>query len=158
MQEERGNRILAPACPTRPRAHPPSAYRGPLIAFNVNLATDNLEVAREIARAIRSAGGLPFVKAIGVRLANRALVQVSMNLTNYERTPMFQAFDFVKREADERGVGIVNSEVVGLVPTNALIPTTLRYLQLDTFRSDQVFDARLSRLMTLPPAPTSAKE
>ena len=158
MQEEAWQPDFGPGVPHPTAGASAVGVRGPLIAFNVNLATDNLEVAREIARAIRSAGGLPFVKAISVRLANRALVQVSMNLTNYERTQMFQAFDFVKREADKRGVGIVNSEVVGLVPTNALIPTALRYLQLDTFRSDQVFDARLSRLMTLPPAPTSAKE
>ena len=126
--------------------------RGPLIAFNVSLDTDDLDVAREIAGAIRTrGGGLPCVKAIGVRLADRAVTQVSMNLMDYERTPMHRAFDYVKREADKRGVGILTSEVVGLVPANALIPTALRYLQLDTFRPDQVLDARLCPEMHLPP-------
>ena len=134
--------------------------RGPLIAFNVSLDTDDLDVAREIAGAIRTRrGGLPGVKAIGVRLADRAGAQVSMNLTDYTQTPIHRAFDYVKREADKRGVGILNSEVVGLVPANALIPTALRYLQLDTFRPDQVLDARLCPEMHLPPpAQPSAEE
>ena len=159
MSEESWRPDFGPNTPHPTAGVSAIGVRGPLIAFNVNLDTDDLNVAREIAGAIRSRrGGLPFVKAIGVRLADRALAQVSMNLTNYEQTPMHRAFDYVKREADKRGVGIVNSEVVGLVPANALISTALRYLQLVTFRPDQVLDARLCPQMRLLPGQPSAEE
>lgn len=132
--------------------------RGPLIAFNVNLATNDLEVAKDIARDLRNNNGLPCVKAIGVRIFNKDLVQVSMNLTNYEITPIYRAFDFVKREAKKRGFGIVNSEIVGLASMNMLIPTALHYLQLDSFKSDQILEARLCPQMTLPPVSTSSEK
>ena len=95
--------------------------RMPLIAYNINLNTDRLDVAKKIAAAIRhSSGGLRYVKAMGVRLEDRGIVQVSMNLTNYEKTPIFRVFEMVKREAARYGVTILESEIVGLVPSAAL--------------------------------------
>src|SRR5581483_6587867 len=86
--------------------------RMPLIAYNINLATDRLDVAKKIAAAIRqSSGGYRFVKAMGIALADRGIVQVSMNLTNYEKTPMFRVFETVKREAARYGVAVLESEI-----------------------------------------------
>jgi glutamate formiminotransferase len=98
--------------------------RMPLIAYNINLATDRLDVAKKIAAAIRqSSGGYRFVKAAGFRLEDRGIVQVSMNLTHFEKTPMFRVFETVKREALRYGVAILESEIVGLVPAAALQAT-----------------------------------
>jgi glutamate formiminotransferase / 5-formyltetrahydrofolate cyclo-ligase len=105
--------------------------RPPLIAFNVNLASDRIDIAKSIARAVReSSGGLPFLKALGVRLDERGIVQVSMNLTNYRRTSMRQAFDAVKSEANRRGIDVLESEVIGTVPPDALSDSDLAALQL----------------------------
>ena len=118
--------------------------RMPLIAYNINLATDRLDVARKIAAAIRhSSGGFRFVKAMGITLDDRKIVQVSMNLTNYEKTPMYRVFDVVKREAARYGVNVLESEIVGLVPSAALVATAEHYLQLEGFRRDQVLETRL---------------
>ena len=96
--------------------------RMPLIAYNINLATERLDVAKKIATAIRmSSGGLRFVKAMGIALDDRRIVQVSMNLTNFEKTPIFRVFDLVKREAARYGVTVLESEVVGLIPQAALV-------------------------------------
>src|SRR5918992_607042 len=93
-----------------------------LIAYNINLNTDRLDVARKIAAAIRhSSGGLRYVKAMGVKIEDRNLVQVSINLTNYQKTPMHRVFDMVAREAARYGVAVLESEIVGLVPSAALI-------------------------------------
>ncbi len=118
--------------------------RMPLIAYNINLATDRLDVAKKIAAAIRfSGGGFRFVKAMGINLEDRGIVQVSMNLTNYEKTPMFRVFEVVKREAARYGVDVLESEIVGLVPSAALVGTAEHYLQLEAFRPDQVLEAKL---------------
>jgi glutamate formiminotransferase len=118
--------------------------RMPLIAFNINLATDRLDVAKRIASAVRfSSGGLRFVKAMGVTLGDRQIVQVSMNLTNYEKTPMFRAFELVAREAARYGVAVLESEIVGLVPSAALIATAAWYLRLVGFTQQQVLEQRL---------------
>jgi glutamate formiminotransferase len=118
--------------------------RMPLIAYNINLATDRLDVAKKIASAIRfSSGGFRFVKAMGVRLDDRGIVQVSINLTNYEKTPIFRVFEAVKREAARYGVSILESEIVGLVPSAALVGSAEYYLQLDSFKRDQVLETRL---------------
>ena len=94
----------------------------PLIAYNINLNTDRLDVAKKIAAAIRhSSGGLRYVKAAGFMLEDRGIVQVSMNLTNYQKTPIFRVFEMVKREAARYGVSILESEIVGLVPSAALV-------------------------------------
>ena len=91
-----------------------------LIAFNVNLATNNIAIAQAIARKIRaSSGGLPFVKALGVPLPSRNLVQVSMNLTDFEQTPLLQAFEAVCQQAAARGISIAGTQIVGLVPQKA---------------------------------------
>jgi glutamate formiminotransferase len=121
--------------------------RMPLIAYNINLATADVKIARAIAAAVRqSSGGLRYVKALGVELADRGLVQVSMNLTNYEKTPMFRVFDLVKREAARYGVAVVESEIVGLVPEAALVWSAAWYLQLDgAFSDDQILEARLRK-------------
>ena len=115
-----------------------------LIAYNINLATDRLDVAKAIARAIRqSSGGLPFVKAMGVALDERGIVQVSMNLTNYEKTPLVQVFDAVQREAGRHGVKILESEIIGLVPAAALGEGDEIHLQLESFSPTQVLENRL---------------
>ena len=118
--------------------------RMPLIAYNINLATNRLDVAKRIAAAIRqSSGGLRFVKAMGLELADRGIVQVSMNLTNYEKTPMFRVFELVKREAARYGVSILESEIVGLVPSAALTSSAAWYLQLEGFTDSQVLENSL---------------
>ncbi len=118
--------------------------RMPLIAYNINLATNRLDVAKKIAAAVRqSSGGLRFVKAMGVDLADRGIVQVSMNLTNYEKTPVFRVFELVKREAARYGVSVLESEIVGLIPSAALTASAAWYLQADTFSDDQVLENKL---------------
>jgi glutamate formiminotransferase / 5-formyltetrahydrofolate cyclo-ligase len=118
--------------------------RMPLIAYNINLATDRLDVAKKIATAIRmSSGGFRFVKAMGIALEGRGIVQVSMNLTNYEKTPIFRVFEVVKREAARYGVNVLESEIVGLVPSAALTQTAAFYLQLEGFTAKQVLETRL---------------
>jgi glutamate formiminotransferase len=118
--------------------------RMPLIAYNINLATDRLDVAKKIAAAIRfSSGGFRFVKAMGVTLADRGIVQVSINLTNYEKTPMLRVFEAVKREAERYGVNVLESEIVGLVPSAALLDTAQSALQLAGFKRTQVLETRL---------------
>ena len=118
--------------------------RMPLIAYNINLDTDRLDVAKKIAAAIRhSSGGLRYVKAMGVKVEDRHLAQVSMNLTNYQKTPIFRVFELVKREAERYGVRILESEVVGLVPSAALVSAAEFYLQLERFGSEQILENKL---------------
>jgi len=118
--------------------------RMPLIAYNINLATDRLDVAKKIAAAIRhSSGGFRYVKAAGFKLEDRGIVQVSMNLTNYEKTPIFRVFETVKREAERYGVSILESEIVGLVPAAALNAAAEFYLQIGGFKADQVLENKL---------------
>ncbi|MBM3819944.1 MAG: glutamate formimidoyltransferase [Acidimicrobiia bacterium] len=118
--------------------------RMPLIAYNINLATDRLDVAKKIAAAVRhSSGGFRFVKAMGIPLADRGIVQVSMNLTDYEKTPVFRVFEAVKREAERYGVQILESEIIGLVPSAALTATAAHFLQLERFTSDQILETKL---------------
>jgi glutamate formiminotransferase len=120
--------------------------RMPLIAYNINLATDRLDVAKKIAATVRfSSGGLPHVKAMGVALEDRSIVQVSMNLTNYLETPIFVVFDAVKREADRHGVAVIESEIVGLVPAAALVSAAEHYLQLNSFTRGQILEDKLRR-------------
>jgi glutamate formiminotransferase len=133
-----------------PRAPHPTAgaavigARMPLIAYNINLATDRLDVAKKIAAAIRfSSGGFRYVKAMGVMLGDRGIVQVSINLTNYEKTPMLRVFEAVKREAERYGVTVLESEIVGLVPSAALIDSAQSSLQLAGFKRTQVLETRL---------------
>jgi glutamate formiminotransferase len=133
--------------PSRPHPTAGAAVigaRAPLIAFNINLATNRVETAKSVAAAVRhSSGGLPFVKAIGLALPGRDLVQVSMNLTNVERTPIVRVFEEVRREAERRGTTIVESEIVGLVPEAALPPEPEQSLLLTGFHPEQVLERRL---------------
>lgn len=118
--------------------------RWPLIAFNVNLKSRDLSVARDIAKLVRqSSGGLPFVKAIGVDLKTLGLVQVSMNITDYEQTPLHVAFAAVQREAQARGVEVAGTEIIGLIAEQALIATARQTLHLDRFDGRQILEARL---------------
>jgi glutamate formiminotransferase len=116
-----------------------------LIAYNINLNTPDVSVAKKIARAVRaSSGGLPHVKAIGVELKERKLAQVSMNLTDFEETSMRRVFDAVRLEAEVNGCAIHSSEIVGLVPRKALGPGDAAYLQLETFSpAEKILEARL---------------
>lgn len=118
--------------------------RLPLVAFNVNLGTSNIEIANSIAKNVRFiGGGLRFVKAMGVKLEERNIVQVSMNLVNYERTAVYRAFEMVKMEAKRYGVPVLGSEVIGLVPMKALIDCAEYYLQIENFSMDQVLEKRI---------------
>lgn len=119
--------------------------REPLVAFNVNLGTDNLMIAQNIAKIVRNiGGGLRYVKAMGVKLEDRNIVQVSMNLVNYEKTAVYRAFEMVKMEAKRYGVPVVGSEVIGLVPMKALISCAEYYLQIENFSIDQVLEKKIS--------------
>lgn len=118
--------------------------RVPLVAFNVNLGTNNIEIANNIAKTVRHiGGGLRFVKAMGVKLEDRDIAQVSMNLVNYEKTAVYRAFEMVKMEAKRYGVPVVGSEVIGLVPMAALIQSAEYYLQVENFSMDQVLEKRI---------------
>ncbi len=119
--------------------------RFPLIAYNVYLRTPELKIAQAIARAIRfSGGGLRYVKALGFEIKDRGQVQVSMNLTNYEGTPIFRAYEMVAREAERFGVSIASSEIVGLLPQKALDACAEYYLRLEGFSQDQILENRLA--------------
>lgn len=118
--------------------------RMPLVAFNVNLGTDNLEIANQIARRIRHInGGYRYIKAIGIKLEDRNLAQVSMNLTNYTKTAVYRAFEAVKMEARRYGVPVLESEIVGLLPMQALVDCAEYYLQVANFDPAQVMENRL---------------
>jgi len=115
-----------------------------LIAFNINLGTTDVLIARTIARAVRARhGGLPFVKALGFELSNRGLVQVSMNIVNYEVTGITQAYEAVRREAERAGVEIVSTEIVGLIPEKALDRDAEYFQKLENFSDDKIFEHRL---------------
>jgi glutamate formiminotransferase len=132
--------------------------RVPLIAFNMQLGTDRLDVAQAAARAVRGiSGGLRFVRALPIELRSRGLVQVSMNLLDYRRTPIHRAFAVVKEEAERHGVAVVSSEIVGLVPAEALYQTAEWHLRLAGFRRDIVLEERidLSLAASRPPAERS---
>lgn len=119
--------------------------RMPLIAYNINLNSNRLDVAKKIAAAIRhSSGGFRFVKAAGFELKDRGIVQVSMNLTNYEKTPIFRVFETVKREAERYGVAVLESEIVGLVPSAALNAAAEYFLQIADFKPEaQILENKL---------------
>ena len=119
-----------------------------LIAFNVNLSTPDVAVAKAIARKVRaSSGGLPCVKAMGVKLKARNLAQVSMNLTDFETTPVYSAFHAVKEAAAQQGVEIVGSEIVGLIPRRALEGAAVGDLQVENFHPDLVVENRLASVL-----------
>ncbi|UUV99864.1 glutamate formimidoyltransferase [Vagococcus luciliae] len=108
--------------------------RMPLVAFNVNLDTDNIDIANKIARIIRaSGGGFKYCKGIGVMLEDRNIAQVSMNMVNFEGTPLYRTFETIRFEAKRYGVNIIGSEIIGLTPAKALIDCAEYYLQVEDF-------------------------
>jgi len=116
--------------------------RHPLVAFNVYLSTDDIRIAQNIARAVRySSGGMRFVKALGMMVEGKA--QVSMNLTNFTKSPVARVVEMIRREAEHHGVSITKSELVGLIPQQALVDAATWYLQLDSFSPDQILEQRL---------------
>ena len=119
--------------------------RYPLIAFNVNLDTDNIEIAKKIAKTIRgSSGGFKYCKALGIMLEDRNIAQVSMNMTNYEKTPLYVVYELIKTLADRYGVKVIGTELVGLTPGKALIDCAEHYLKLEDFDCyKQVMEYRL---------------
>lgn len=122
--------------------------RRPLVAFNVYLTTADVRVAQKIARAVRhSSGGLRHVRALGLLVQGQA--QVSMNLTDVSATPIHQAVELIRREAQRYGVGVARSELVGMIPQQALLAAAQWYLQLDNLRVEQVLETRLG-ILSLP--------
>ncbi|MCD6435132.1 MAG: glutamate formimidoyltransferase [Clostridiales bacterium] len=118
--------------------------RMPLVAFNVILNTNNIEIANKIAKNIRFInGGLRFVKAIGIDMEERNLTQVSINLTDYTKTPIYRVFELVKIEAKRYGINVIGSEIIGLVPMDALLQTAEYYLEVEDFSPNQVLEKRL---------------
>ncbi|OLD66517.1 MAG: glutamate formimidoyltransferase [Acidobacteria bacterium 13_1_40CM_2_68_10] len=119
-----------------------------LIAYNINLASSDLDLAKSIARAIREKdGGFPCVKAMGVMLKDRNCAQVSINMTDFRTTPLHVVFDRVREEAARHGVGIAGSEIVGLVPSEALVQAARHYLKLEDFEMSRVLERRLEEAM-----------
>ena len=133
----------------KPELHPSAGatvvgVRFPLIAYNINLATSDKRIADNIAKAIRFRnGGFRYVKALGFEIKEKNCVQVSINMTNYQATPLYRVFENVKREAERYGVMVKESEIVGLVPQQALIDTAVNYLQLWGFSPNQILENRL---------------
>lgn len=135
--------------------------RPPLIAFNVYLTTNDVEIANKIAKAVRySNGGLRFVKALGLLVEGHA--QVSMNLTNFSKTPIYRAVELIRREAERYGVQILYTELIGLTPQDALIDAARWYMQLDAFQPEQLLERRLESVprpgpkLPEPPVPDGA--
>jgi glutamate formiminotransferase / 5-formyltetrahydrofolate cyclo-ligase len=119
--------------------------RMPLVAFNVNLDTDNVEIADAIAGKVRFiTGGLRYCKAIGVALKDRGIVQVSMNMTDFTKTALYRSFELVRMEARRYGVNVVGSEIIGMVPMAALVDCAVHYLGMEDFSPDQVLESHLA--------------
>lgn len=133
----------------KPKKHPSAGAiaigaRRPLIAYNINLDTTNIEIASSIAKTIRfSSGGYRYIKAGPVEVPERGITQVTMNLTDYTKTSMYRAFETVKMEAKRYGVNVVGSEIVGLCPMESLIDVASYYLGLENFSMDKVLETSL---------------
>lgn len=118
--------------------------RMPLVAFNVNLDTDDITVAKNIAKVVRaSGGGFRYCKALGIEIKERNIVQVSMNMVDYTKTSLFRVFDTIEREAMRYGINIIGSEIIGLVPMQALVDVADYYLRLEDFDSSQILETRM---------------
>src|SRR5438128_4579658 len=141
-----------------PRIHPTAGAtvvgaRKPLIAYNINLNTSDVSIAKNIAKRIRfSSGGLPCVKAMGVLLKDRNQAQVSMNLTDFEQTPVHLVFETVRTEAAKHDVSIAGSEIIGLIPERAIEQAAEFYLRVENFRPDMVLENRLVEVIENAPA------
>jgi len=144
MKDARWKPDFGPAVPHPSAGAVAVGARAFLIAYNINLATRELAVADRIAKAIRHlSGGFRYVKAMGVELADRGLVQVSINMTNFKKTPLHRVFECVRSEAQRHGVAIVGSEIVGLTPAEALYAAAEHYLRLEGFSAEQVLETKL---------------
>jgi glutamate formiminotransferase len=118
----------------------------PLIAFNVHLESEDASAARAIAASVReSSGGLPAVKALGLALEHRGVAQVSMNLTDYTRTSIRRVFEEVERQAHARGIRVLDSELIGLIPAAALEGTSAAQLKLHGFTTSQILEERIAQ-------------
>jgi glutamate formiminotransferase len=114
------------------------------VAYNVNLDTNQIEIADQIAKRVRHiSGGLRYCKSIGIELKDRGIVQVSLNMTDYSKTALYRVFELIKTEARRYGVSIVGSEVIGLVPMQALIDCAEYYLGIENFSMKQVLEHRI---------------
>jgi glutamate formiminotransferase len=121
--------------------------RSPLVAFNVNLQTNNLDIAKKIAQKVRYiGGGLRYCKALGMDVKEQGLVQVSMNLTDYTKTAIYQAVEMIRFEAKRYGVSVAGCELVGLVPLQAVVDTASYYLGLESFSINQILETKLAEL------------
>ena len=142
-----------------PRLHPTAGaiaigVRKILIAYNIHLNTGDVAIAKAIAKAIRySSGGLRHVKAIGVDLRSRGIVQVSINLTDFEETPLHRVFELTKREAERHGCQVTGSEIIGLVPQEAINQAAEYYLRLENYAPDRILENRLARAVSRSEAP-----
>jgi glutamate formiminotransferase / 5-formyltetrahydrofolate cyclo-ligase len=144
MRNPLWNADFGPAQPHPSAGAVAMGARAFLIAYNINLGTRELAVADRIAKAIRHlSGGFRYVKAMGVELAERGIVQVSINMTNYKKTPLHRVFECVRSEAERHGVPIVGSEIVGLTPAEALYMAAEHYLRLERFSAEQVLETKL---------------
>lgn len=144
MKDPRWAPDFGPAAPHPSAGAVAIGARPFLIAYNINLATRDLAVADRIAKAIRHlSGGFRYVKAMGVELADRGIVQVSINMTNFRKTPLHRVFECVRSEAERHGVAIVGSEIVGLSPAEALYAAAEHYLRLEGFSAEQVLETKL---------------
>ena len=115
-----------------------------LVAFNVNLGTTRIEVAKEIAKSIRfSGGGLAHVKAIGLALEDKGMVQVSVNIVDHEKDPLYRVLELVRMEASRWGVPVVETEIYGMVPASAIYQSAVHYLQVADFEPEQIIELRL---------------
>lgn len=122
--------------------------RMPLIAYNINLGTSSIDIANKIAKAIRHiSGGFRYVRAIGVMLEERNIAQVSINMTNYKKTPLFRVMEMVKSEAERYGVPVIGSEIVGLVPEEALFDVADFYLRLENFTYEQILERKIEKTL-----------
>ena len=134
-----------------PRLHPTAGAvvigaREPLIAYNVNLSTSDVGIAKAIAKRMRAkTGGLAYVKALGVMLGERNVAQVSMNLTNFNKTAVYTVFEMVKMEAMRYGVSVTGSEVIGMLPLEALVECARYYLRLEDFKTGQILETNLRK-------------
>jgi len=146
-----------------PRVHPTAGAtvvgaRKPLIAYNINLDTSDVLIAKEIAKRVRfSSGGLPCVKAMGVLLKDRIQAQVSMNLTDYEQTPVELVYETVKTESEHYGVSIAGSEIVGLIPQKAIEQAVEFYLRVENFKPEMILENRLAEVMSRAPVQAAAQ-
>lgn len=133
----------------KPEIHPTAGAtavgaRLPLIAFNINLDTQNVEIASKIAKAIRhSSGGFRYIKAGPAEIKEKGIVQVTMNITNYKQTPIYRVFETVKMEAKRYGVNVIGSEIIGLVPMEALSESIEYYLGLEDFNMGKILETNL---------------